>query len=198
MKKIVRERYKKYKSILINKQDIDNYSRIFENNKDDIKYLSSFVGDDQYWVMSITKITLNKQRKHISDYTGLSKSMSIPISYSLYMHKYKDLAVLKSPLICSSYDREYNNNIRFNFILKLKKINYLNYHINTDIMKTHSDSNLIDYGTHKMKILIDKNKTGDDFIRLINLIDDFNKFVMDNNLSIWNVDNKIIKLKNNT
>ncbi|MFW6008493.1 MAG: hypothetical protein ACOCP8_04425 [archaeon] len=192
--KIVQERYQEYRNTLAGKHEADQFLKVFKQEKNDnIKYSSIFCEQEKHWVINITKIEIKQASGlWLRDWED-QDVMSKITSHSLYMHKYKNLVVIKSGIACSEYNKIVNDNVRYNFISHLRKLGYSKYEFKNNIKPLYDH-----YGTMNIKILIPKNKTSDDLVKLINMVEKFNDYLFNINLSTLqdkNDHNKIVKFK---
>lgn len=189
------DRYEKYYTTLIGKQLAEQYVDAFQNAEKSYRavYSNAFVENDDYWIINITKLFMKKPR--YDNHERIAGSLA----YTLYMHKHKDLVILKAPNICSVYSNSsmpYDNNIRRYYSYKLNKLGYTKYEFLRDKKLLEAFTDMYTYMNSTVKILIPKDKTDDDLVELFTFIDKFNDFVLMNPLNVWD-DLKDIKKRVN-
>lgn len=169
------ERYKSYFNTLIGKQETDQMLYVFKNEKDNNKYSSLVTDNGNNWVINITKHHMVENPwSWASDNSYIHAGSTF---YSLYMFKEKDFVVLKTCIVLPCNSRNYSNNCSSLFVSYLKKKRFFKYEFTTEQSNFLSFDSRFGFRTQNIKILIPNNKTEDDLIDLISMIDKFNEYV---------------------
>jgi hypothetical protein len=183
------ERYKNYRNTLIGKQDADQMLKVFKNESDNNKYSNLIMDDEKYWIINITKHLMMPNPYHWHK-ANPSKIHIGSTFYTLYMHKQKDFVVLKTCILLPRLIGDYANNCSTFFIHFLRKKGFNKY----EFTKETQSFDMCKFKLTNIKILIPVDKTEDDLIGLISMIDKFNEMVQETEQTVW--DNfKLIKEK---
>lgn len=169
------ERYKAYFNTLIGKQETDQMLYVFKNETDKNKYSSLVTDNGKNWVINITKHHMIE-----NPWAWMSNPDYIhggSTFYSLYMFKEKDYVVLKTCIVLPRNSRNYSNNCSTFFINLLKKKGFFKYEFTSEQANFLSFDTRWGFKTNNIKILIPNDKTEDDLIDLISMIDKFNEYV---------------------
>lgn len=192
MKPTIQRRYKLYRRTLLGKILADEYVDVF-NKKDDEynhknKYSGSFVENDKWWIAAISKLEISKRFNYSysdNDYYD----NDVAFSNTLYMHKYRNMAVLKTSLITYGQWTNTSNIVNNVFMRMLRSLGYFK----ADFER---EEKLYDrWRTRTVKILIPEDKTEDDLVHLLQSIEKYNNFIRDNTANMDNWDNLPIILK---
>lgn len=179
MKPTVQHRYKLYRQTLLGKVLADEYLELFDkkNTLDEYeaknRYSGSFVENDKWWIASISKIETSRNHYYSSPDNQVYNN-DVAFGNTLYMHKFKDMAVLKVSLIAYDQWNSRSNVINNVFMRMLKSLGYDKADFERE------EKRYIRWKTRTVKILIPENKTEDDLIHLIQSIEKYNKFIRDN------------------
>jgi hypothetical protein len=172
-------RYDSYRTTLLGKQLAEQYLEVFENKKSKlVRYSNTSTEDDRFWIISIAKVMLDDTVY----YHDSMKPIKGAYTYTLYLSKNSDLAILVAPIIRVKYSPNYSNNIATYYKYILKKLNY------SKVEFKRNQRPFGKYGPYSIsdvKILVSQNKTDDDLIKVINTIERFNEYVLNTDLPIW-------------
>lgn len=177
---ILRERYKNYRNTLIGKQDADQMLKVFKNESDDNKYSSLFMDDEKYWIINITKHLMmpNPYRWYEANPSKLHVGSTF---FTLYMHKQKDFVVLKTCILLPKFSVNHANNCSTFFVHFLRKKGFHKHEFTKEIQ----NFDMYMFRLINIKILIPIDKTEDDLISLLSMIDKFNDMVQETEPQVW-------------
>jgi hypothetical protein len=184
---IVLERYKDYCNVLKGKQIMEQYVNAFEIKNE--KFINNKNEKGNFLIYNTTRIMMDKDRYRTHMY-NTEEYIKGSYSYSLYLHKIKDMVILVAPVINTLYNSNYDNNMMRYFKYKFRQLgfNCVEYD-NRKVPFGPSGP----YGIIRTKILIDIDKTQDDLQQLILFIEKLNNFIMNSQLTVWDNNKTIFK-----
>ena len=185
------EKFKQFCNILIGKNEMDQIMGAWDGEKNK-KYNSIATQNDNFYIFNITKNAYDViEGWNIKDdvvnnlyFNDIGNSRY----YSLYMSKKTNSIIFKAPVILFRKNLYSENNNIANFLSSnLKKLNIGKFEFIYK-WKIFPKGSL-----NEIKILIPENMDDDNFVRLINLIEGLNTFVMNNSYQVWDNVNEIRK-----
>lgn len=178
-----KDRYKLFCDVLMGKHIMDQMMIAFDGKSDEnLKYSNVYIENEKFWILNVCK-TIYKERS--SWMIEGPKIIDKSFFYSLYMHKEKDLLIIKLPVFSSGYQAiNINNNIKTYFGYNLKKMGFYKYEF-TNEKKGFNNFGNKPLKQETIKILIPNEKNEDDFVKLLICSEKINTFIIDNDFEIW-------------
>ena len=186
------EKFKQFCNILIGKNDMDQIMGAWDGENKNKIYNSIATQNDNFYIFNITKNAYNIiEGWNIKDDIANNlyfNDIGNSFYYSLYMSKKTNSIIFKAPVILFRKNLNSENNNIANFLsLNLKKLNISKFEF---IYKWKIFPN---GSLNEIKILMPESIDIDNFVRLINLIEGLNAFVINNGYRVWDNVNEIKK-----
>ena len=174
-KAVFQERYRDYCTSLLGTANGEQFYLAFQGlDIENLKYNDYFFEDDKYWVGSTVKHVFAKTSAY---YNYTSSKVDITLSHALYLHKYRDFAVLKSSIV-NRGSTIFDNPIREVFSYNIQKAGFSK--LEFEFKKERMFNNLI---TRNIKILIPSSANNEKFGLLLRIINTINDYIFDHNRS---------------
>jgi len=185
-------RFKKFCNILLGKNQMDQIMDTFDGESANKFYNSIATQNDKFYILNISKLVYDiYDGWDIHNNTTCEHKIINPgnsFYYSLYMSKQTGSIIFKAPVIYFSRNQNNeNNNIATFLSHNLKKLNIIKFEFLYK-WKSFYKGNL-----NEIKILIPDNMNEDNFVRLINLIEGLNNFLLKSDVRIWDNLNEVRK-----
>lgn len=180
----MKERVNNYIKVLKGFQYMEMYTRALGDHEDyeecingDYKYKVARSENEKFIIYSFLRDAIyNPYYTKFNHYQALIKS--------LYVHKSKDMIILKVPILNIYGHNSYNNNILryFRYLCKRYNLKHVKY---TNSKFADLSNNTYDNEYRYIKLLLTEDISGEDIIEILNILDFINVSVKTNRITVW-------------